>query len=155
MFKIERLTSPNALLIAQWHYQGEYEFYDMTADPEDYQELLSEESRGDSYYQVIQAGKLVGFFAVEDTNDEEAIEIGLGMAPELIGKGKGFAFATAILNYVIQLKNPQKVLFDVAEFNVRARKLYQKLGFKVVNHHNQETNGGVYPFILMAKFTGK
>ncbi|KRL06981.1 hypothetical protein [Liquorilactobacillus hordei] len=56
-----------------------------------------------------------------------------------------------MVNYVLRVKNPQKILFDVAKFNVRAQKLYQKIGFEVVNYHEQETNGGSYPFVLMVK----
>ena len=150
-YVISKMTQKSAVSVAQWHYQDEYEFYDMTADPEDYQELMNEELRGDSYYQVTQAGMLIGFFVVEKTDRQEVVEVGLGMAPELTGQGNGLEFVRAILKYVSRVKNPQKILFDVAKFNVRAQKLYQKIGFEVVNYHEQETNGGSYPFVLMVK----
>ena len=49
--KIEPLRQSNAEEIANnWHYEGIYSFYDMQADPEDYEEILSPEARGNHYY---------------------------------------------------------------------------------------------------------
>lgn len=38
-------------------------FYDMQADSEDYEEILSPEAHGDHYYQVLKNDELYGFFA--------------------------------------------------------------------------------------------
>ncbi|KRM89968.1 GNAT family N-acetyltransferase [Liquorilactobacillus cacaonum] len=148
---IEKMTQKSAVIVAQWHYPDEYSFYDMVADPEDYQELMDEEKRGDGYYQVTQSGMLIGFFVVEKTDRQEVVEVGLGMAPELTGQGNGLEFVKIILKYISRVTGSKKVLFDVAKFNIRAQKLYQKIGFEVVNYHEQKTNGGIYPFVLMAK----
>ena len=62
--KIEPLSQSNAEEIANhWHYEGIYAFYDMQADSEDYEEILSPEARGDHYYQVLKNDELYGFFA--------------------------------------------------------------------------------------------
>ena len=62
--KIEPLRQSNAEEIANnWHYEGIYSFYDMQADPEDYEEILSPEARGNHYYQVLKNDELYGFFA--------------------------------------------------------------------------------------------
>ena len=62
--KIEPLSQSNAEEIANhWHYEGIYAFYDMQADPEDYEEILSPEVRGNHYYQVLKNDELYGFFA--------------------------------------------------------------------------------------------
>ena len=48
--KIEPLSQSNAEEIANhWHYEGIYAFYDMQADSEDYEEILSPEARGNHY----------------------------------------------------------------------------------------------------------
>lgn len=48
---ISQITQKTAQMIAdEWHYPGQYAFYDMTADPEDYAELVSPEKRGDLYW---------------------------------------------------------------------------------------------------------
>ena len=64
--KIEPLSQSHALEIANdWHYEAPYDFYDMENDPEDYEEIISPEARGNRYYQVLREGKLYGFFCIE------------------------------------------------------------------------------------------
>ena len=64
--KIEPLSQLHALEIANdWHYEAPYDFYDMKNDPEDYEEIISPEARGNRYYQVLKEGKLYGFFVLK------------------------------------------------------------------------------------------
>ena len=47
---IAPMRQPEAIEIAdRWKYPGEYAFYDMTADPEDYEEIVAPEKRGDRW----------------------------------------------------------------------------------------------------------
>ncbi len=63
MYKIEKMTQDIALHIADdWKYPDEYSFYDMTEDPEDYAEIVSEDLRGDRYYLVFENNILIGYF---------------------------------------------------------------------------------------------
>lgn len=60
---ISKLTQENAEIIAnEWHYEGEYSFYDMLNDKEDYQEIISSELRGDNYFQIVDNNTVVAFF---------------------------------------------------------------------------------------------
>lgn len=147
--RIERMTQEQAEEIAfHWHYEGEYSFYDMEADEEDLQELLSAEARGDAYYSVIQGQELVGFFCFFPVSNQ-TIEIGLGMKPELTGKGKGQQFVEAGIQYIISKSRPDHLTLSVATFNQRAIKVYKKAGFVEEGSFLQETNGGRYLFIKM------
>lgn len=50
-FVIQKLSQNNAEAIAdEWKYQGVYEFYNMTSDPEDYEELMTPSLRKDNYF---------------------------------------------------------------------------------------------------------
>jgi len=42
-------------------------------------------------------------------------------------------------------------MLAVADFNKRAIKLYEKLGFETSETYLQETNGGQYSFVKMKK----
>jgi ribosomal-protein-alanine N-acetyltransferase len=66
-----------------WKYEGVYSFYDMTEDVEDYEEIISPTLRGDRYFSVIEDEKLIGFFCVEQDNND--IEIGLGTKTRTYG----------------------------------------------------------------------
>lgn len=64
-YKFEFMTQEQAEHIAyNWHYDGEYSFYDFEADKEDLEEFINPEIRGNSMYSVIKNKELVGFLAL-------------------------------------------------------------------------------------------
>lgn len=105
-YKITQLTQENAVEIAdKWHYDGQYAFYDMTADPEDYEEIVTPKLRQNSYYQVLADDKLIGFFVIEPADENQgSYELGLGMKPNLTYVHKRFISDWALY----QLKSTSK-----------------------------------------------
>lgn len=148
-YKYSVLTQEQAEDIAfSWHYDGEYSFYDMEADKEDLDEFLNPEKRGDSTFAVKKESELVGFFSINKVA-ERNWEIGLGMRPDLTGKGNGIEFLRAGVNFMQSEFDSEKITLSVANFNQRAIKLYRKFGFKDVETFMQDTNGGTYEFLKM------
>lgn len=149
-YLIETMTQESAEEIADnWKYQGEYAFYDMTADPEDYEELVRPDLRKDHYFQVVADGELLGFCCI--FQEDAIIEFGLGMHPEIVGKGQGVAFSQAILTFIQQNYSYTTLRLAVATFNQRAINVYRKIGFSEVKTYQQATNGATYEFLLMEK----
>ncbi len=147
-FNIEPLTQSDAETIATWHYDGEYAFYDAEADPEDLEELLDPALRGDSMFAVRDgAGDLVGFFAFQI--EDGVVDFGLGLRPDLTGRGLGADFARAGLDCARTRFSPKTIQLRVAAFNKRAIKVYQRVGFREVEHYLNRTNGGEFEFIRM------
>ena len=145
---IEKMRQSEALEIAdRWKYAGEYAFYDMTADPEDYEELVTPEKRGDRYFSVFEGDGLIGFFCVEREGAD--IEIGLGLRPDLTGRGKGGSFLAEILSFVRENYSFEKIRVGVASFNQRAIKVYERAGFVKTGTAQIPANGGIYNFTLM------
>ena len=142
------MTQSDAETIATWHYDGEYAFYDPEADPEDLAELLDPALRGDSMFAVRDsAGELVGFFAFQ--NADGVVDFGLGLRPDLTGRGSGADFVRAGLDFAQSRFSPKTIQLRVAAFNKRAIKIYQRVGFKNVEHYMNRTNGGEFEFIRM------
>ena len=145
---IKKMEQPEAVEIAdRWKYNGEYAFYDMTADPEDYEEIVTPEKRGNRYFSVFDGDDLTGFFCVEQ--DGADVEIGLGLRPGLTGQGRGKAFQEEILRFVRENYSFEKIKLDVVSFNQRAIKVYERAGFLKTGTAKVSTNGGVYDFVLM------
>ena len=145
---IKKMEQPEAVEIAdRWKYDGEYAFYDMTADPEDYEEIVTPEKRGNRYFSVFDGDDLTGFFCVEQ--DGADVEIGLGLPPGLTGQGRGKAFLEEILRFVRENYSFEKIKLDVVSFNQRAIKVYERAGFLKTGTAKVSTNGGVYDFVLM------
>ena len=151
LFCFQKLSQKNALIIADnWKYDGEYAFYDMTADPEDYEEFVDEKLRNENdHFEAIMEGDLVGFFCVVRDNSE--MEIGLGLRPDLCGKGIGKDFVHQIVKYIETHYTYTKLIMKVASFNQRAIKVYRQCGFKVCGNTEQHSNGGIYSFTVMEK----
>jgi hypothetical protein len=56
------MSQPEALVIAAWHYEPPYSFYDWTADADDLAELLGKEAREGKYFSAAGADEeLVGW----------------------------------------------------------------------------------------------
>ena len=145
---ITQMGQSDAIEIADcWKYDGEYAFYDMTADPEDYEEIVTPEKRGDRYFSVFSGDGLIGFFCVEREGAD--VEIGLGLRPGLTGQGRGKAFLEEILRFVRENYSFEKIRMDVASFNQRAIKVYERAGFVKTGTAKVPTNGGRYDFTQM------
>ena len=135
------MTQKQAETIAfTWHYEDEYSFYDLEADQEDLEEFLDGERRGSSVFAVLEEDELVAFLSV-NTVEPETVDIGLGMRPDLTGKGKGEEFMKAGIVFIQSEWKPKKINLSVASFNERAIKVYEKAGFIKVGTFMQETNG--------------
>ena len=127
-----------------------YSFYDMTADLVDYREFVDEGLRNaNDHYQAMAGGGLAGFFCV--VQDGPAIEIGLGLRPDLCGKGAGKEFVDQLVRFIGTRYQFDKLVVHVAVFNQRAAKVYRRCGFRDVKVIEQGSNGGVYEFLVMEK----
>lgn len=149
--QIKKMSQKEAVEIADyWKYPAPYDFYDMAADKEDYDEMIDPLARGDKFFSITKDQELIGFFCVfpkEPTTNE--IELGLGMKPELTGKGLGERFVKVIIEYLKGNYSGQVVWLSVADFNQRALKVYEQVGFNYVTEKLQKTNGGEHNFIVM------
>ena len=151
--KIAMLSQKNALIIAdKWHYNGQYAFYDMKNDQEDYDEIISPQLRKNNYFQVLdEDDNLVAFFCLDPDKKKEQVEVGLGLAPDLTGRGLGSEFMSVIENYVKNNYDYQVIILAVADFNLRAIKVYQTAGYVQTGTEMVHSNGGIYKFNIMTK----
>ena len=108
-----------------WRYEPPYDFYDGDVDP-----VLNPER----FFEALDPdGALVGFYYFEEKGD--ALEIGLGLRPELVGRGLGLEFFRLGVDFGRQRFRPAKVILAVAAFNERAVKVYERAGFVETGRH--------------------
>jgi ribosomal-protein-alanine N-acetyltransferase len=147
-FAIRPMMAADAQQIARWHYDGEYAFYDMANDPEDLAELMDPRSWENAYYAVADGeGDLVGFFCF--SSEGNTVEIGLGLRPDLTGKGLGQDFLKAGLRFAAEHLSARSFRLSVATFNQRAIRLYTRAGFRPSRVYTNRTNGGEFEFLEM------
>lgn len=157
LYIINRMKLEEAQEIVRWRYDSPYSLYDMSDDEEDIQELMD----GTYFSAKNLEDELIGFFCfglnaqINAINkqvvycDQTALDIGLGLRPDLTGQGKGKDFLMAGIHFAQNQYTFQKLRLSVAAFNKRAISLYQNVGFVItvnlINKHNKEV------FFLMEK----
>jgi [ribosomal protein S18]-alanine N-acetyltransferase len=145
------LTQADAEAIAGWHYPEPFSFYDWTEDPDDLAELLDPALRGDAYFGVGDAsGALIGYFSFKP-KDDDTVELGLGLRPDLTGRGLGASFIAAGLDFARARFAPTRFVLSVASFNERAIKVYERAGFVSERVYMHRTNGGDWEFVEMSR----
>lgn len=149
-FIFQPRAQEDAHQIASWHYPPPYDFYDLDQDPEDLAEFLDQKTWQEPYYSIFnEANELVGFFTFKP--EGHTVEIGLGLRPDLTGKGLGLAFVNAGLVFGQEHFSVEVWSLSVATFNTRAIRLYEHAGFTPLNTFLQQTNGGEYEFLRMVR----
>lgn len=98
-FAIRPMKAVDAHAIATWRYPGEYSFYDSDADLDDLAELLDPAEWGQRYFAAdeLDGHTLAGFLMVKLSGP--VAEIGLGLRPDLTGRGLGESFLRACLHF--------------------------------------------------------
>jgi RimJ/RimL family protein N-acetyltransferase len=138
---IEPATDEVHRELASWRYPPPYDFYDGDVDP-----LLNPERFFGAFDED---GELVGFYYFEERPPD--LDYGLGLRPDLVGRGLGLEFFRAGLELARERYRPRRVYLHVAEFNERARKVYERAGFEVVSRHVRSFERfGEVPFLTMA-----
>jgi RimJ/RimL family protein N-acetyltransferase len=134
------MTEAEARAVAGWRYDGPYALYDGSDDPAALAEMLDP---ANPYYAALTpAGEFVGYFCYgppatvggerhrDAFGGEGVLDVGLGMRPDLTGRGLGLAFVRAGLDFARARFAPRRFRLAVATFNRRAIAVYGRAGFR-------------------------
>ena len=144
--QIEKMSENNAKYILTWKYEKPYDFYNNDVTAENLKEM-----QDGSYYALLNAqNDVVGFFCIGENAQvpighqlgvyvDDFVDMGLGMHPNLIGKGNGTAFCSNIIQFIEKYYVGKPIRLTVAKFNKRAIHLYEKLGFVKVAEFTSNT----------------
>jgi [ribosomal protein S18]-alanine N-acetyltransferase len=150
MYRFAPMTEAEAHEIVAWRYEPPYDFYDVPYDVDQERELLDADYRAAHYYSVRdEQDELVGYFDFVPRGAD--LNIGLGLRPDLTGRGLGRAFVEEGLEFGMSLHFPTRFTLEVAKFNDRARKLYEKVGFIVDGESTHELSGQPWQFHTMSR----
>jgi RimJ/RimL family protein N-acetyltransferase len=94
----------------------------------------------------VASGKRLGVYEVEP-----ALDVGLGMRPDLIGRGLGEEFAHAGLRFAREVYSPPAFRLTVAAFNFRAIRVYERAEFETVERFGAPTLGAEKEWLLMRR----
>lgn len=152
MFHFKPLRWGDARAIGAWHYEPPYESYDlgqMYMVSLALLRLLLIPLGYEVYGVWSKEGELAGAFMY--TKLGNVIELGLAMRPDLTGKGLGLEFVQAGMAFARQRFSPSTFRLDVATFNHRAIKVYERAGFAPGKTFWQRTSHGRQEFMEMTR----
>ncbi|MEM6254564.1 MAG: GNAT family protein [Cyanobacteria bacterium P01_D01_bin.156] len=133
------LEKCHALAILNWQYPAPYDCYNFPQDNHqtDLSYLLD---RQNSFLAMLnQYRELVGYcsFGADgqvpggDYSDQ-ALDIGMGIRPDLVGQGNGKQYVMAVAHYGVQRYQTSQLRVTIAAFNQRAQRVWHSLGFEPV-----------------------
>ena len=149
--------------IACWVYEEPYSIYSFDGNDHAIDELMD----GTYYYALNDCNALIGYiclgrsacvpagFAAGVYQRNDVIDFGLGMRPDLCGKGQGISFLKAGLDYTKNLIDNNKLRLTVASFNKRAISVYEKMGFLKQDSFKKQSVVNNIEFQTMVTDNGK
>ena len=78
-----------------------------------------------------------------------ALDIGIGLRPDLTGLGLGEVFFAACLAHALRTRRPASLRLAVATFNQRAIRVYERAGFRTIGTCPSPVRGRPVPFRIM------
>jgi [ribosomal protein S18]-alanine N-acetyltransferase len=118
----------------------------MGADPEDLAGFLRNVGQ-EINFAAYNGPELCGFLSIQPHS--KGIEIGLGLRPDLTGQGLGLEFVQAALAFTRERHQDAHFVLNVATFNDRAIRTYERAGFVRMKTFMRTTNGGDWEFAEM------
>jgi RimJ/RimL family protein N-acetyltransferase len=139
-YRVAPATPEDIAAIDAYRYDPPYDFYNGDDDPV---------QNPERFFGVRDAEEeLVGFCYFEWKRD--ALEIGLGLRPELTGRGLGLDFLRSGLTFARSHFGAERIVLNVAAFNERAIKVYERAGFQRTGEHVRTfARWGKVPFVEM------
>jgi ribosomal-protein-alanine N-acetyltransferase len=154
--EIVPMTALYAADIATWRYPPPYDCYDMTdvdpgflVDPESGFFALTEDDALIGFRSFGPAGQVPG-----GSYDSSALDTGGGLRPELTGQGLGRRAISAGLEFGLERFSPAAFRITVAEFNARALRVVETLGFSATDRFEATTNGSSYVILVRPERRG-
>lgn len=153
---IAEMTRKLAEEILQWQYEAPFELYNNELTDESLKELMNgsyiaivDENHQLSGYYCTGISAIVPAGKEYDAYNDNMIDVGLRLKPELTGAGRGRSFLSFILQNIESTnKESLPLRLTVACFNKRAIKLYENVGFMT----QQSFESNKMPFQTMVKF---
>ena len=145
--KFRKPTKSDAEEILNWEYEGEYSFYNNNIQKEKIEWILSFPDSDNVFSIYNENEKLVGnctFYYID-----EFFCVGVQMRPDITGKGFGKEFVSSIIDFGREKYNLSYIDLTVAKFNKRAIRVYEKLGFKVIEEFVNTIREEDYDFLAM------
>ena len=127
-------TENDVRAFSQWKYESPFDVYDVNMHPDEAVEYFL---GSDVHCHVlVETDELVGFVTFGSDGHvpggdytSDALDIGLGIHPTLIGRGNGKRYLSSALTFARATFDVQGLRVTIAANNVRAQRAWTSVGF--------------------------
>lgn len=84
-----------------------------------------------------ETGRLIGSITLREREGRRSARLGVTLAADFVGQGFGTEALRLFLDHYFDELGFEKIVLDVAAYNQRAIRVYQKLGFVTVGRHER------------------
>ena len=149
-----KMDEISARAILGWRYDPPYDIYNLPSD--EVENVVQYMMDPQNAYSSItdEQGELVAYccFGREaqvpgGDYRSDALDIGMGVVPELTGRGFGHEFINSVLDFAGTTFAPHMYRVTVAEFNKRALRVWEKAGFQRAERFQRDRDKR--PFVIL------
>jgi [ribosomal protein S18]-alanine N-acetyltransferase len=138
-FTFRALDKNSAQTILHWQYEAPYDIYNLApSDPETtlrylldpqnaFHGIYGQQGHLEAYCSFGPDGQVTG-----GDYSTPALDIGLGVRPDLTGQGHGAEYVNAVIDFAWHTYAPDRLRVTIAAFNRRALRVWEKAGFQAV-----------------------
>ncbi len=148
-----------ARLILGWRYDPPYDVYDLDVDRSD-RALVFFLNPKNNYFTIKDTdGKLDGYWCfgkgarvVGGSYWRRAIDIGLGIRPDLTGRGLGLQYVEAVVGCLSRVHGKVPLRVTIAAFNRRAQRVWERANFRFVQRFFSRSDD--MPYVILRREIG-
>jgi RimJ/RimL family protein N-acetyltransferase len=154
-FIFRPVDEASARAFLSWRYEPPYDIYNVEPAEIDSEILFFLDPRNGYFSIFDEPGDLVAFCCFGQDAcvpggdySAPALDIGLGVRPDLTGQGRGLTYVNAVLEFARQSYRSAFFRVTVAEFNKRALRVWEKAGFQPMQTFSRQHDGLVFVVLV-------
>lgn len=160
-FRLSPLTATDARAMFSWRYPPPFDFYDLSTGEMD--EVLRGLLDPVNAYMAVRdaAGAFIGYGCLgpdgqvpEGDYRAEALDIGIGLRPDLTGRGLGPGVLALLLAEARSRWEVTTFRATIAAFNLRSQRLFARLGFREASRFTTTVNGRPVEWVIVTRPAG-
>ena len=154
-FTFHPMDEASARAISVWRYDEPYDVYNPGSDS--VEEMVQAFLDPEYAYNAMtdERGDVVGYCCFGPDGrvpwgeyDADALDVGMGMRPDLTGQGRGLTYVNAVLDHGRRTFAPTAFRVTVAEFNTRARRMCKRAGFRPAQRFCREQDNRAFVVLM-------
>jgi RimJ/RimL family protein N-acetyltransferase len=152
---IKPLAAAQIREFIQWQYPDPYAIYNMATSDEEAEVRFFQDPENGYFGISDEDGRFLGFcnFGADarvpgGDYAQEALDIGIGMRPDLTGQGQGAHYAAAVFDFAMTNYAERCHRVTIAEFNRRAQRLCSGFGFVEQSRFVREKDGQAFVILV-------